>query len=431
MCQPASSSNTSNHNGKEVSKIPLRVITAKIVLNSENKEHLISAMLSATKVYNGLLWNLRQEYEKTGKSKISRKNLNRIMKTLPRAKDYYSLAVQSTRDEVIGAYRSFFTLRQSGHTEHHNPGFRRKSCLSPLKYLQSGFSIKDGSLALSLGNSREDGAKSVAMQLQHRPDVSLDTLKIKGVTITYDKHFGFNAHLVIETPPAEPVSSDVKCTVDLGETNLISAVFSDGSTAILSGRLLKACRRYWQKVRSRVKPPSKDNPHVSKRFEEIAHRESDWTNNFLHQASRWFVDLCKEKGVSEIAIGNLTDIREEIDYGARLNQRLHAWPFAKLAEMLRYKAEDAGIAFRQESEAYTSQTCHACGKVSKAARKHRGLYSCSCGYRANADLNGAANLFKNTYKVSPWGTTLRSSGDATSPTLVARFTGHTVCELAL
>ena len=151
----------------------------------------------------------------------------------------------------------------------------------------------------------------------------------------------------------------------------------------------------------------------------------------MHQASPWFVNLCKEKGVSEITIGNLTDIREEIDYGDSLNQRLHAWPFAKLTEMIRYKAEDAGINVRQESEAYTSQTCHACSKVSKSARKHRGLYSCSCGYRANADLNGAANLFKNAYKVSPWGAALRSSGDVTSPVLVARFTGHTVRELAL
>jgi len=400
-------------------------------LDAGNGELLKSAMLSATKVYNGLLWNLRQEYETTGKSRVSRKNLNRILKTLPRAKEYYSLAVQSTRDEVIGSYRSFFALRKSGHTEHHSPGFRRKSCLSPLKYLQSGFSIKNDILTLSLGNSREDGAKSITMQLQYRPDISLDTLKIKGVTITYVNRFGFKACLVIETPAVEQVSGSLKCAVDLGETNLIAAVFSDGSTAILSGRLLKACRRYWQKVRSKVKPPSKNNPCRSRRFGEIAHQESDWTNNFLHQASRWFINLCREKGVSEIVIGDLTDIREKIDYGDRLNQRLHAWPFAKLIEFIRYKAEDAGIAFRQEPEAYTSQTCHECGRISKSARKHRGLYFCSCSYRANADLNGAANLFKNTYKVSPWDIASRSSGDVTSPTLVARFIGHTVRELAL
>ncbi len=99
--------------------------------------------------------------------------------------------------------------------------------------------------------------------------------------------------------------------------------------------------------------------------------------------------------------------------------------------MIRYKAEDVGIIVRQESEAYTSQTCHACGKISRSAGKHRGLYSCSCGYRANADLNGAAKLFKNAYKVSPRGAALRSSGDVTSPALVARFASHMVRELAV
>lgn len=61
-------------------------------------------MLSATKVYNGLLYHLRQEYELSGKSRVSRKHLNKLLKGLPRAKEYYSLAVQSTRDELIDAY---------------------------------------------------------------------------------------------------------------------------------------------------------------------------------------------------------------------------------------------------------------------------------------------------------------------------------------
>ncbi len=269
------------------------------------------------------------------------------------------------------------------------------------------------------------------MQLQYRPDVILNAAKVKGVTVTYDQHSGFKAHLVIETPPAAPVVSDNKCAVDLGETNLIAAVFSDGGAVLLSGRLLKACRRYRQKARAKVRPPSKENPRRSRRFAEISRKESLWTHNFLHQVSRWFVALCKEKGVSEIVIGNLTDIREEIDYGDKLNQRLHAWPFAKLTEMIRYKAEDAGIIVRQESKAYTSQTCHACGKISRSAGKHRRLYSCSCGYRANADLNGAAKLFKNAYKVSPRGAALRSSGDVTSLALVARFASHMVRELAV
>jgi len=36
------------------------------------------------------------------------------MKELPRRKDYYSLSTQGTRDEVIGAYSSYFEIRKNG-----------------------------------------------------------------------------------------------------------------------------------------------------------------------------------------------------------------------------------------------------------------------------------------------------------------------------
>ncbi len=68
-------------------------------------------MRSATKVYNGLLWHLREAYGGTGKVDLSRKNLNRILKELPRAKDYYSMSVQLTREGVREAYKSSFALR--------------------------------------------------------------------------------------------------------------------------------------------------------------------------------------------------------------------------------------------------------------------------------------------------------------------------------
>jgi transposase len=162
--------------------------------------------------------------------------------------------VQSTRDEVIGAYKSFFALRKNGHTQHHTPKFRRKPEPSPLKYLQSGFSVNDNTLTLSLGSSREDGMKTITLKIEHRPDIDLSTSKIKGATITYDKQLGFKAHLVIETPPIAMIQEGLTVAVDLGEMNLITAVFSDEITIIYSGRIMKAVRRYWQKVRAKVKP---------------------------------------------------------------------------------------------------------------------------------------------------------------------------------
>jgi len=165
---------------------------------------------------------------------------------------YFVGTVGNVSDEVIGAYKSFFALRKNGHTRHHSPKFRRKSELSPLKYLQSGFSVNDHTLTLSLGSSREDRMKSIALKIEYRPGVDLSTARIKGVTITYDKHLGLKAHLVIETPPVAMAQEGLTVAVDLGETNLITAVFSDRTTIVYSGRQMKAVRRYWQKVRSKV-----------------------------------------------------------------------------------------------------------------------------------------------------------------------------------
>jgi transposase len=100
------------------------IITNKAKIHADYKTEAVlkDAMLCATKVYNGLLWHLRKEFEEKGKLDVSRKNLNLILKELPRAKGY-SMSVQLTRDEVREAYKSFFALRKKRFTQHHAPGF--------------------------------------------------------------------------------------------------------------------------------------------------------------------------------------------------------------------------------------------------------------------------------------------------------------------
>jgi len=66
--------------------VPLITLKVQIHADPQTEAVLKDAMFCATKVYNGLLWYLRKEYQETGKVNISRKNLNRILKELPRAK---------------------------------------------------------------------------------------------------------------------------------------------------------------------------------------------------------------------------------------------------------------------------------------------------------------------------------------------------------
>lgn len=216
--------------------------------------------------------------------------------------------------------------------------------------------------------------------------------------------------------------------MDLGETQAITAVFDDGTAIMYSGRLIKSIRRYWQKVRAKVKPPTADNPRKSRRYRQIDRKESRQVNHLLHIMTADFVRRCWEAGVDTIAIGDLTGIRERVDYGSVLNQRLHAWPYGKIIKMIEYKAWLCGIEVIKVSESYSSQTCHGCGEIRKSNRVFRGLYRCNCGWRTQADVNGAANLFLAAYKVSPVAER-RSSGDVATPVVVPiRLDWHTVHE---
>ncbi|QSQ08808.1 hypothetical protein H0A61_01153 [Koleobacter methoxysyntrophicus] len=398
--------------------MPLITLKAQIYADPQIEAVLKDAMFCATKVYNGLLWHLRKEYKETGRVNISRKNLNRILKELPRAKGYYSMSVQLTRDEVREAYKSFFALKKKGLTQHEAPGFRRKNCLSPLKYVQSGFRVDGDRVTLSLGTGREDGVKQVSFRISHRPGIEYE--RVRELSIAYDKVSGqIEARLVVEVKARENKGTG-KAAVDLGETILMACVFDDGTIMFYSGRLVKAVRRYWQKVRASLK-------QNSRRWKETAHREKKQVEHLLHVTTSHFIAECVRRGVKEIVVGNLNGIRESVDYGDRLNQRLHVWPYRKVVNMLKYKGALVEILVRDDvDEKSTSITCHACGKVMASNRRHRGLYACSCGWKAQADVNGALNIYERAYQVSP---VKGSSGRVARPAAVSFLLGwHGVAE---
>lgn len=58
-----------------------------------------------------------------------------------------------------------------------------------------------------------------------------------------------------------------------------------------------------------------------------------------------------------LVLEDLTHIRENRDYGAFLNRRLHGWGFAKMHVQLRYKTTENRIRVETVKPAYTSKSC--------------------------------------------------------------------------
>lgn len=64
---------------------------------------------------------------------------------------------------------------------------------------------------------------------------------------------------------------------------------------------------------------------------------------------------------------------------------------SQFLSILSYKALNAGKTVMIVNEAYTSQTCYACGKRQKMELSER-EYFCSCGYSNDRDVNAALNI---------------------------------------
>jgi len=108
-----------------------------------------------------------------------------------------------------------------------------------------------------------------------------------------------------------------------------------------------------------------------------------------------------------VTIGKLKGIRNTArkgNYkGRRFRGMIHRWAFARIRDKLGHKLASLGFdpkKFLAVPEQWTSIMCHKCGH--KGMRPKQNLFICNtCGYRVNADLNGAINIGKRLITLIP------------------------------
>ena len=169
-------------------------------------------------------------------------------------------------------------------------------------------------------------------------------------------------------------------------------------TYILNGRYTRSLYRLRNKVIAnfnakidRCQRGSKRWWHLVKRKWKRTNRIDNQINDALHKHTATFLKLCQSNNVGTVVIGNLTGIRDNINYGKKFNQKLHQWSFAKLTDMIVAKCEAVGIKVKQIDEEYTSQTCPSCGQRHKPSNRN---YKCECGFEYHRDGVGAINIRK-------------------------------------
>ena len=196
-------------------------------------------------------------------------------------------------------------------------------------------------------------------------------------------------------PGIESVSFSKAASVDLGEIHPM--VITDGvNTDIYNGRLLRSKRQYQNKLKAQLsklidkkKRGSKRRKKLIKSTKKQLAKIKNQIKDIEHKLTSKAVSTLKDRRVQTLVIGDVRDIRKNIDYGKKANQKLHQWSFGSIREKLEYKCARVGIKTELISEEYTSQMCLSCRKKNKPKKRN---YRCSCGFSWHRDGVGCSNI---------------------------------------
>ena len=209
--------------------------------------------------------------------------------------------------------------------------------------------------------------------------------------------------------PENPVKNSPKVLgLDLGIKNL--AADSDGT--IYTGATVERTRKRYAVLRSGLQ--SRGSKSSRRHLKRLSGKEHRYCKDINHCLSKLIVQKAKGTGRS-LALEDLKGIRERLgrkpvkqvspvlgDSTTKVEEKpqkhvrksvrtlINKWAFYQLRYFLAYKAKIAGVRVYVVPAAYSSQTCSACGHVSKSNRISRDDFHCiSCGHAEPADTNAA------------------------------------------
>lgn len=258
------------------------------------------------------------------------------------------------------------------------------------------FKVDGDKIRLSLGRNfaKEFGVRFLGFRL---PPTVVGK-KIKEVRILPRcEGLWFEIEYVYEVVP-EKVDLDYNeyLSIDLGLDNFATCVSTGGTPFIIEGRGLKSFNRWWNREKAKLQLVyDKQGIKMGRKIAWLLRKRKNVINDFMNQAVNCIIKLCLRSRIGNIVIGELREIKQNMNLGRINNQNFHYIPYGFFKQKLKAKCDYYGINYIEVNEAYTSQMCSVCGDINKNNRKHRGLYVCKkCGSVLNADVNGALNILK-------------------------------------
>ena len=315
-------------------------------------------------------------------------------KKISKEQSLHSQTIQKVRRKYVESFTSFLQLQKNGKEDARPPG--PKNYYTPI-WLKSAIRFEKGWYGKRLKLSMGRGNNPLYIQLHKSFDYGIID-QICEVSLVYNYgqwvlHFTYR----LDSPKYPKVKEHRKVFgVDLGEIHPIVAS-DENTTHVFNGRYIRSLYRLrnkvigsFQKLLSKCVRHSRRYKKLIKRKWKYLHYLNRKIKDCVDKQIRSFVNVCLSKDITKVFIGDLSNIRDHINFGKKNNQKLHQWLFGQLTQKLTYKLKEVGIEVELISEAYSSRTCPSCNYHTKPQNR---TFKCStCGFVYHRDGIGAINI---------------------------------------
>lgn len=194
--------------------------------------------------------------------------------------------------------------------------------------------------------------------------------------------------------------------IDLGLDNFVTITNNCGLIPlVINGKGLKSINQYYNKQITYYKSIAKkmNKLDYTNRMRRLTFKRNNKVEDYIHKASRFLINYCKNNEINTIIIGNNKNWKQNSKMSKKVNQNFISIPYYNFIQKVQYKAVEFGIQVIITEESYTSGTSFLDNELpikmnyNKSRRKHRGLFISNNGTKINADVNGSYQIIKKVF----------------------------------
>lgn len=377
----------------------------KHIIRSNNKYYkmLDEYCFKSKNLYNYANYIIRQEFINNG-NWIRYNELDKIVKNKENNYDYKNMPLGSSAQQCLKLldknWKSFFASIKDYNKNPSKylgrpklPKYKPKNGRNILILTNQNCKIKNGYINFP--------KKFKGLLIKTKIRNGLQQVRV----IPKDKYLVIE--IVYKIEDVEPLVDNGRYVgIDLGLDNFATITNNCGLIPlIINGKGLKSINQYYNKQMSHYRSIAKrvNKLDYTNKMRKLTFKRNKKVDDFVHKASRFLVDYCKNNEINSIVIGNNKNWKQNSKMNKKVNQNFISIPYGIFIRKVQYKAKEFGIKVIVTEESYTSGTSFLDNELpvkenyNKSRRKYRGLFISNNRIKINADVNGSYQIIKKVF----------------------------------